>query len=406
MITGGSSDRTSGHADLFQGAKLLNYKELKLFRNGNFCGNFTVTLFCLTYLSNFAVMKTSDTGNQLPHRIPFPNNMGVVRYVLAFSVVIAHFNELADFDFTFPISSFTAVGGFFALSGFLIYPSFLRRPVLKNYIMSRVRRLLPAYWLTVIGFAVGLVAVSTLSVPDYFTSGEFWKYLAANLSFLNFIEPGLPGVFTDTEVPDVVNGSLWTMKVEWALYLSVPVVVAILSRLKGRRDVQIVGIILLSMGYRLLFRYLYDATDKEIYDILGHQFLGQFCYFYTGVLCYLQLPRFLKYKWSLLCGSLLLILFSEFIPYSEILIHPVAVPVVVIWFSIVGKWGTWEAKKDNVSYNVYLVHFPVIQLFAIYLQKHPVPGWAGLAICCVLSLLLSFAMLPLEKAIRDRLIKN
>lgn len=29
--------------------------------------------------------------NIVPYSIPVPNNMGVVRYVLAFSVIVAHF---------------------------------------------------------------------------------------------------------------------------------------------------------------------------------------------------------------------------------------------------------------------------------------------------------------------------
>ena len=81
------------------------------------------------------------------------------------------------------------------------------------------RRILPPYWATVVLFAILLGFCS--ASPDYFLSGQFWKYLIANLCFVNFVEPALPGVFDGMEVT-AVNGSLWTMKVEWMLYLSMP----------------------------------------------------------------------------------------------------------------------------------------------------------------------------------------
>lgn len=43
--------------------------------------------------------------NIVPYSIPVPNNMGVVRYVLAFSVIVAHFNTLVGGDVWFPITS-------------------------------------------------------------------------------------------------------------------------------------------------------------------------------------------------------------------------------------------------------------------------------------------------------------
>ena len=118
--------------------------------------------------------------------IPFPNNMGVVRYVLALRVFMAHFNELTGSGIYFPVSSYTGVGGFFALSGFLVYGSFMKTELAGDYIRKRAIRLLPAYFTALVFFAAMLCVCSTLSVGQYFTSGHFWRYLAANLSFMNF----------------------------------------------------------------------------------------------------------------------------------------------------------------------------------------------------------------------------
>ena len=113
--------------------------------------------------------------------------MDLVRYYLALSVLIAHFNYLTGFDIPWPTSSFTGVGGFFALSGFLVFGSFLKKRSVKIYLERRARRILPPYFFIVLLCAIGLVAVSDLSFSDYFQSEQWRKYMLANLSFLNFI---------------------------------------------------------------------------------------------------------------------------------------------------------------------------------------------------------------------------
>lgn len=274
-------------------------------------------------------------AEKVPYAIPVPNNMGMVRYVMAFSVLIAHFNSLGGASFYWPISSYNAVGGFFALSGFLMIGSWLRKPDFRRYFKSRCRRLLPAYWSVVLLFAVVLGLFS--ETPGYFLSSGFYEYLAANLSFLNFVHPGLPGVFTGMEVT-AVNGSLWTMKVEWLLYLSLPCVAWFLVRFR-RRPVLILGAVyLLSVAYRFLFLYLYNHSGREVYMILSRQFLGQMMFFYTGVFIYYYYGLFMRFRYVVLfLSSLLLFLSSQFY-FLRIFIEPAAISSLVIWFSMVGRW--------------------------------------------------------------------
>lgn len=160
-------------------------------------------------------------------------NMGAVRYILAVSVIIYHVGGLMGFEVSWPIPSYIAVGAFFALSGFLVFGSFLHSHSLKSFLERRARRIMPPYISVVLFCAVALVGVSTFPAIRYFTSPDWWRYLVANLSFMNFLAPTLPGVFDGYEHP-AVNGSLWTMKVEWMLYLSVPVVAWLLARFRSR----------------------------------------------------------------------------------------------------------------------------------------------------------------------------
>lgn len=339
--------------------------------------------------------------NRVPYAIPQPNNMGMVRYALALGVVIAHYKVLAGYDFFFPITSYSCVGGFFALSGFLIYGSYLKRRDARSYILSRARRIMPAYWLTVLIFAIALAGLSELGVREYFTSGGFWKYLAANMAFLNFLEPGLPGVFGG----EAVNGSLWTMKVEWALYLSVPGVFWIVRKARRRPAATFIAIYLIAVAYRLLFIYLHHISGKEIYLILERQFFGQLSYFYIGVLIYYYFDFFMRHRRAMLITALVMAASEWVIPYPfhSVIIHPLEMSVLVVWFSMVGKWGVWEGKKDNVSYNVYLLHYPVIQtLIALgAMSRLSMAVSLSLSIICtfILSVILNMAELAIRKHI-------
>lgn len=333
----------------------------------------------------------------VPHPIPTPNNMGIVRYLLALGVIISHFKTLNGADFWFPLSSYTRVGGFFALSGFLIYGSYLRRRHFGRFIEARAIRLMPAYIVTVLLCAIFLVFLSNVGPADYYLSRKFWKYLISNLLTLNFLEPSLPGVFTGNLQP-YVNGALWTMKVEWLFFFTIPLVAWFVRRFKANPTLVFVGIYIFAVIYRIAFHELYISTGKELYNILGRQFLGQFAFFYSGVLIYYWFGVFQRYKVAVIIIDLLLIAASPWIPYYEITLGPIVVSSVALWLSTVGKWGTWEYKKDNVSYNMYLLHYPIIQIAAHF----GLPQIAGLPLTFVIVL----AVIVLLSIIVNKLVEE
>lgn len=290
--------------------------------------------------------------------------MDIVRYFLALAVIIAHTNELAGFDVRFPISSFEAVGGFFALSGFLMYPNYRRHNNFRKYTAQRARRILPPYFFIVIATALLLGFASVLSLPSYYSSGGFWSYLAANLSFLNWLSPSLPGVFSGPEyILPAVNGSLWTMKVEWCLYFSVPIFVFILSRFKRLKHYWLACLtIALSIGYVILFYKLYEITGKTIFSILGRQIFGQLSYFYCGMLIYFNRDFFRKNIYLMFAFGLGLGYLSTFGDYFGMILNPVAISITVLAFSLFPYDLKFLRHKNNVSYEMYLFHFPIVQL--------------------------------------------
>ena len=345
--------------------------------------------------------------NNVPYNIPRPNNMGLVRYILAFAVIIAHFNILVGGNLYFPISSYVAVGGFFSLSGFLIYGSYLKKKNFHFYLASRMIRLLPAYFFIVLACALGFVFVSGHTVHDYFLNPDFWKYLGANITFLNFLQPTLPGVFNGQDI-QAVNGSLWTLKVEWMLYISVPIVVWMVRKFRNHATQTFLLIYVLSVTYRILFRYLFDITGEEIYNILGRQMFGQLTFLYCGVIIYYWFDLFVRYRWYIIAMALIMFVVSTEQYNIDILLEPIAFSILVIGLSMTGKWGTWEGKHNNVSYNMYLVHFPICQLAAWYDFKSLVGEWGCFILVLTTTILLSVFInycieKPIQRAIHNRL---
>ena len=286
------------------------------------------------------------------------NNLDIVRYYLSFAVLFAHFAELTGSVNYFPTSSYTAVGGFFMLSGFLVFYSYLRSKSLKQYFVRRARRILPPYIAIVLLCAVCGVFISSLSAGEYLCSTDFWKYLGANLTFANFIQPSLPGVF-EGQVTQAVNGSLWTMKVEILLYISIPIVAWIL--LRCNKIWVLIAIYILSYLYKLGMGYLYETTANEIFYILKRQVAGQFLFFYSGVAILLYFDYFQRYiKW-LFPIALAVEVASKYVMWFDA-IEPLCIAIVIIGFAYNCRWFVWMRKYDNVAYDIYLFHFPVIQL--------------------------------------------
>jgi len=329
--------------------------------------------------------------SQIYGNIPYvghDNSMGLVRYYLAFAVLIAHFNEIFGSDFYFPTSSYNAVGGFFALSGFLVYRSYLRSKNLNQYLLRRAKRIFPPYIFIVVSCAVGLVFVSDLYASDYFFNWQWVKYLVCNIGFMNFLEPELPGVFQN-QVIHAVNGSLWTMKVEVFLYLSVPIVfwltVFLHKRFSRTSPFLVFGLIyFFSLTYRLLFLNLYESTEKEIFNIFSRQVFGQLMYFYTGVYIFFKYEKFLKYRLQIAIISLTVLLICSDIPYFNILISPIPVSCLVLVAS--SMKGLSLFNSNNISYDIYLFHFPVLQIvYSLHIE-------CGIAMKFILSVFIIMSL--------------
>ena len=294
------------------------------------------------------------------------NNLDCLRLIFASIVVLYHLSltNIPALAFDKYFSARFAVDAFFVISGLLIYRSYIRSSSVNSYFEKRVRRIYPAYFTVVVLAAVALCPLSSLPLTQYFGAG-FWKYLGANLVFLNFLAPSLPGVFTSNNI-SAVNGALWTLKIEVAFYLFVPIIHWICSRF-GTKKVMF-GIFLFSCAWKYGFAFLasihrsrsvFSLDDsRSIYDMLEVQFPAQLIYFCAGILLLLYFDKLKIHFPTTACITAALFLVDHF--FTKGLLD-------VFWISgLVFVFGFWRyfgnfAKFGDFSYGVYIVHFPIVQ---------------------------------------------
>jgi len=199
------------------------------------------------------------------------NNFDLIRFVAASMVVLFHVQMLRA-DTTLPFLSLgdVAVQAFFVISGLLIVQSYERSSSLASYSAKRVRRIYPAYFFIVVaGSGLGLL-ITTETIAGYF-GPDLFQYLAFNLAFLNFAHPGLPGVFAQNPLTSAVNGALWTLKIEVAFYVAVPLLVLLIRR-TGPIPL-LVAMYLGGAAWLLACDYLAAQTGRQVFIAIGKQLL-------------------------------------------------------------------------------------------------------------------------------------
>ncbi len=262
-----------------------------------------------------------------------------------------------------------AVDAFFVVSGFLVYMSLERSRNLSNYFEKRIRRILPAYVTVVVVCAFAFSGLSRLHVSEYF--GTDWlRYLAANLTFLNFLHPTLPGVFEQNRL-QAVNGALWTIKIEVMFYLVLPLVAWIAVRM--RRWACFMVVYVLSILYSLVLASLADG--HPLLAVLERQLPGQMAFFVSGMLLYAYYDHFRLRARYLIWPALLLVVFGRDVQWLYPL-YPLALACVVVHVATIlpylGNWGYF----GDLSYGVYIWHFPLIQAL-IAMGVFEASPWGG-----------------------------
>lgn len=334
-------------------------------------------------------------------------NMSLVRYFLCLGVITSHYFILNGIPNIWCVGGDMRIGIFFAMSGFLIYGSYEKHRDARKYFHNRVTRILPTYFTILLLSAILLAFLSSLPANEYFSSPQFWKYLGCNALFLNFLEPSLPGVFSTENVLPAVNGALWTLKVEWAFYIFIPIFFWIVKRFRWNEKMASLAVCFLSVAYIFIMKELYHQTGNRLFHILSYQFFGQGIYFFSGVMIY-------HYRKYLVEKNILFPLLASVAVYSIVLnfggqggllsenilfsVVPPVASVAMLSFALGKNICNFQRFLGNYSYEMYLVHFPILQTLVHFGITKNLPP--------LLGLLLSVAIIVLTAILVSKIVKN
>jgi peptidoglycan/LPS O-acetylase OafA/YrhL len=314
------------------------------------------------------------------------NNFDGVRLGLALIVFFAHIGiltEASEFStFKYLFDSVFAVKGFFAISGFLIGRSYLSSGGLADYAEKRIRRIFPAYMSTILlCLLIGGVTTS-LSVRDFLTAPDTIRYIFANVSLANFLQPTLPGVFEGNPA-QYMNGSLWTIKIELMLYFCTPILILLFRRYGALMISPMV--FFSSIAWAWYFEYDYPGRWG---DEIARQFPGQLSYFVVGLLFSFDLRILVWLKYIALVSVVSLFVFDNWM--IKLFLDPISYSTGVLYLSILAIRNLGIGRFGDISYGIYLYHYPIIQ-FLIFCDIFQRNVWLGLVVALFSTVLISFA---------------
>jgi peptidoglycan/LPS O-acetylase OafA/YrhL len=320
------------------------------------------------------------------------NNLDFLRALAVVSVFIHHAQHVFGGNFPF----FGEYGGqfgpqlFFLISGYLITASY-ETYNLKQFAIHRFFRIFPAYWLYFLGFGVASGVITTSRVVA--DPGG----LLINLTLLQHQFPSSLLYF------DVLHVT-WTLTVELMWYVSVPVFIWAFGTM-GWRLLAVSAVVSTLLSLLANFGLL-DAIYPDLirqnpayrYLFLSNHFLVQLPFFLMGALIYKNREwlKGLNAAKMLTIGVMIFLLKPYYFVFNPLVLTGVALAFLMIaGMASDSINGRVTSLLSEISYSIYLCHFPVI------LYVHHQLGLVG-ALGVFVSILLTLSLSTLSYALVEK----
>lgn len=271
----------------------------------------------------------------------------MLRLALALGVLIGHFFPIFGIDDPNYLASTLAgvsVLAFFFLSGFLITDSASRSST-RKFLIRRIMRIGP-------GLLVSLVLTSFLISPLIalidgrtmfsFENFRYFDNLFLPLQLQHTIGDSVAGL----PVSESINGSLWTLPVEFRLYLISLGLHLLLKKVLSGSIFWTISLHTMFFAFSFAFAFTSIAQEQ-----LGFYSFSVALYAFGGLLRTLDdiLP---KTAWGVYISGILLF-FS---------IGPEFLAILVLLLIFVPEFEFW--RPPDLSYSIYVLAFPITQLCA------------------------------------------
>lgn len=300
------------------------------------------------------------------------NNFDLLRLLFAAMVVVEHAvilqGRAGDFWGRSGTTGEIGVDGFFVLSGFLVTRSYLRLGSLPRFAWHRFLRIMPGFWvcLLVCAFVVAPVAALLQGMPA--TAGltgtpSAWRFLAADW-FLVIGQYDIGGVLAAAPHEPSFNGALWTLTFEAFCYLLVAAlgVVGVLRR----RPWMVLALAAVLVVLTVL-------QENGVAVPLRDQTLRLTLMFALGALAHLYAGRIPMVGWVGVLALALVLYSAAAFPHNYRLLGAVPMAYVVFWLATTGT--RFVSLRTDLSYGIYIYHWPVIQLLALTSLRW-LPDWS------------------------------
>jgi peptidoglycan/LPS O-acetylase OafA/YrhL len=303
------------------------------------------------------------------------NNFDALRLVAAASVVFSHSFLIAEgtqdhepliwLTGNQSILGLVGVFVFFAISGFLVTQSFEETGDPWRFLAKRALRIFPGLFVATVLSALVLAPIVTTLWPSAFLwTLAPWRYVLGN-TLLDQTVHELPGVmFVNNPVGLEINGSLWTLRLEFAMYLMV-LALGVLRLLTVR-----VAFLLVAFGVANLHFNMLDELEKWgwFFQLLsGWGWLVGF--FSTGMVIYkLRHTRIFDGRIALLALAGLVIS----VPLHQFLVlFPLFGCYLALWLALTPRLPVIPvARFGDLSYGIYIYGWPVEQGVVWLLGAH------------------------------------
>lgn len=276
---------------------------------------------------------------------------------------------------TLSLGSF-AVYVFFSISGYLVCQSWHSDPRLLAFVAKRTLRIFPGLLVLLVltTWVVGPL-LSSKAAPDYAREPATWVYFLSNVGIFGGTDR-LPGLFGSNPFPDAVNGSLWTLRYEVALYVWLAVAATLVRRHLAN------ALLASALTFAATWLWLMPVGGPEqilplpVLWRLGVQvdshFLNFGVFFVGGALLYC-----FRECVALSVAAAIALVVACGLARHTVLLQPllwVAVPYacIVAAYRLPAGFAKFTHGAD-ISYGVYIYAFPVQQVISALAVRY---GWS------------------------------
>jgi len=308
--------------------------------------------------------------------------MGLLRLLLALSVVVAHASPIFGW---FGIQGYTAVHAFFIISGFYMALILNEKYVKKNnsyslFITNRILRIYPIYLImTVIVFSFTLIKFFMGSPGPENITYHFVLYFSQHhlgislFELINFLFRNITLIVTSDYwrapqiTPTLLLSPAWTLQIEMLFYLIAPFVV------RKSAKIFLAICIIYVIG---LFYFVQPESAKPSIFSLDFFIFSHFFYFFLGVWSY-KLYRIIKKRhitaYVSTSAFILVLCYTFFFQTITPLIHIPNIASEVPYYLFVtlllpfvflyGRTFSFDRFLGELSYPVYISHIFFVKVF-------------------------------------------